>query len=245
MLVAAATLTLGATEPLRDPIVVVAARPGTRMTSAQRHIVPAWSGDRPRSLVNVAQRLLFLFDGDGVEAFPIAVGRAGWRTPLGDFRIVMKEEHPTWDVPVSIQDEMRRRGERVITRMAPGPRNPLGSHWIGLNAGAIGIHGTPFPATLLQFSTHGCIRVHPDDIARVFESVAVGDRVQIVDVAVLVAFTADGVFVEAHGAPDARANAALPDGSAAAAIDGAMLADVLRRREGVPRRVDLPTPRVP
>jgi L,D-transpeptidase ErfK/SrfK len=237
--VAAATLTFGFAGGYSDPLVTVVPRPGTTMTGEERHIVPAWSGERPRILINVAQRLLFLFEADRVEALPVAVGRVDWQTPLGEFRIVMKEERPTWDVPISIQEEMRRTGKRVITRMPPGPANPLGSHWIGLSGGGIGIHGTPLPATLRQFSTHGCIRVHPGDIPHVFSTVEIGDRVQIVDIAVLIAATDEGVFVEAHRDPYGRSHAAAPrDDTGADGIDAATLADVLRRREGVARRVD-------
>ena len=55
------------------------------------------------------QRMLFLLrDGALRQRFQIAVGRSGWRTPIGPFGVIAREEHPTWDVPVSIQQETRR-----------------------------------------------------------------------------------------------------------------------------------------
>jgi hypothetical protein len=71
-----------------------------------RHIVPVadLAPEGNVLLVNVPQRLLFLFaDGRLQARYPVAVGGRNWHTPLGDFAIVLREEDPTWDVPVSIQ----------------------------------------------------------------------------------------------------------------------------------------------
>jgi len=77
--------------------------PGARLRIPAVHVVPAAGA----LVVNVPQRLLVLAGADGsVRAFPIAIGRRDWPTPIGEFRVVRKEEHPTWDVPLSIQDEM-------------------------------------------------------------------------------------------------------------------------------------------
>ena len=208
------------------------------------HIPPTPSGERPAIVINVPQRTLFLFASGQRAAFPIAVGRPDWPTPRGEFRIVVKEVAPSWEVPPSIQEEMRRAGRPVITRMPPGKNNPLGSHWIGLSAGAIGIHGTPAPQSLSKFATHGCIRVHPDHIGRVFDAVAVGDRVQIVYEPVLVAVTADDVLVEVH--PDAyrRAPIAALDVVRRAAgslpIDWDGVREAVRAQSGQPTSVRLP-----
>jgi L,D-transpeptidase ErfK/SrfK len=228
-----------------DTMMTVVGRQGTRLAGESLHIVPAWSGERPTVLVNIPQRLLFLPRASTPTAFPVAVGRSDWPTPTGEFAVAVKEVQPTWDVPVSIQEEMRRSGKPVITRMAPGPTNPLGSHWIGLDAGSIGIHGTPFPATLWGFSTHGCIRVHPDDIPRVYDAVALGDRVQIVYQPILAAVVGDDVFLEVH--PDAYRRA--PGDALTAArqaviatershrVDWDFVAQVVRRHEGIARRI--------
>jgi L,D-transpeptidase ErfK/SrfK len=148
--------------------------------------------------INVPQRLLFLRDNDRVTAYPITVGTRAWPTPLGEFSIVDKETDPTWDVPVSIQREMERLGKPVVTRMEPSPDNPLGSHWLRLSFPGIGIHGTNAPQSIYQFASHGCIRMHPDDIAAVFERVAVGTRGVIVYQPVLMAVMDGQVWLEAH-----------------------------------------------
>ena len=76
-------------------------------------------------MLNVAQRMLFVFvDGELVRAFPAAVGKPDWATPVGRFSVLIKEIEPVWDVPVSIQQEMAREGRPVLTTVPPGPDNP-------------------------------------------------------------------------------------------------------------------------
>ena len=158
--------------------------------------------------INVAQRMLYFVDGDHVRAFPIAVGTRDWPTPLGAFSVVEKEENPTWDVPSSIQEEMRLQGQPVVTRMPPSPRNPLGAYWIRLSFPNLGIHGTIAPASVYRYASHGCIRMHPEDVAALFERVMVGAAGVIRYQPVIIAMIEGRVYLEAHPdvyrrAPDA------------------------------------------
>ena len=181
--------------------------PGSRLQEGEsifvdnRHIVPESGG--ASIVINVPQRLLFHHAGGGLRArYPIAVGLSDWPTPLGPFTIIEREEDPTWDVPKSIQAEMRREGKRVLTKVPPGPDNPLGRHWLRLSFGAVGLHGTNAPLTLYRVTTHGCMRLHPDDIADLFARTAVGDSGRIIYEPVLASVEPDGrVFLEVH--PDA------------------------------------------
>ncbi len=182
--------------------------PGDAIGIDNRHIAPAYEADG--LVVNVPQRLLFHYWGGVLRArYPVAVGRPGWPTPLGGFAVLSMEVDPTWDVPVSIQEEMRRAGRPVLKKVPPGPDNPLGRYWIGLSAGSIGIHGTSAPASIYQFATHGCIRLHPDDVEGLFPFVAIGDRGRVVYEPVLVGFDGTDVFLEVHRDPYGRAPGAL------------------------------------
>jgi L,D-transpeptidase ErfK/SrfK len=218
---------------------------GQLLTIDNRHVVPVLADANAPILINVPQRMLFARRVDGTSAgFPVAVGKADWPTPIGPFRIVVKEEHPTWDVPVSIQEEMRRSGQRVIKRMPPGPRNPLGDYWIGLSFGSLGIHGTPSPSSIYRFVTHGCVRLHPEDIQVVYSEVVVGGAGATVYEPVLLAATAEGPFLEAHRDVYRRGAATIDQVRSAATaagveaqIDWTRAVDVLRRREGVARSV--------
>src|SRR5688500_1655473 len=172
-------------------------RVGETLSVDNRHIVPALPPGATL-VINVPQRMLFATTSSGVSAYPVAVGRRDWPTPLGEFSIATKEVNPTWDVPESIREEARRAGRSLPLRVPPGPNNPLGAYWLGLSVGSVGVHGTNAPASIYRVTTHGCVRLHPDDIAALFGQVTVGTRGVLLYAPVLMAVVGDDVFVEAH-----------------------------------------------
>ena len=180
---------------------------GSTLRIDNRHLVPESGSDAP-VVVNVPQRMAF-HRANAVTGMPVAVGRPQWATPTGSFTIVTREENPTWDVPQSILEEARRRGRHQAAHVPPGPANPLGAHWLGLSGGGIGLHGTNAPASIYGFVSHGCVRLHPDDIAWLFARVAIGDRVEVVYEPVLLAAAGPRVFLEVHRDPYGRAHATL------------------------------------
>ncbi|MDQ3068545.1 MAG: L,D-transpeptidase family protein [Acidobacteriota bacterium] len=187
---------------------------GDTLEIDNRHIVPPGVSDG--IVINLPQRRLFVFRAGSLEtSYPVAVGSGGWRTPTGEFSVRIKEMHPTWDVPKSIQNEMAQKGKPVLTKVAPGPDNPLGSRWIGLTQ-TIGIHGTNAPASIFKYATHGCIRMAPENVEMLFEQIEVGDTVSIIYQPVLAARDDDEVFVEVHGDPYKRG------GSTRSAIEQAL-----------------------
>lgn len=198
--------------------------------------------------INIAQRLLVLAEGERVRAYPITVGRRTWPTPVGAFTITGKETDPIWDVPVSIQREMEQQGKPVVTRMEASPLNPLGRHWIGLSLPGIGIHGTNAPSSIYAFASHGCVRMHPDDVAELFQRIAVGATGVLVYQPVVVALINDRVWIEIHPDEYRRAGDAMATVAEAAeraglraVIDWALAREVVRKRQG--RAVDVTTAR--
>ena len=194
--------------------------------------------------INIAQRLLVLTEGERARAYPITVGRRTWPTPVGAFTIMSKETDPVWDVPVSIQREMEQQGKPVISRMAASPANPLGRHWLGLSLPGLGIHGTNAPSSIYAFASHGCIRMHPDDIADLFSRVSVGTTGVLIYQPVIVAEIDGRIWVEAH--PDEYRRVTDAMGSVrdaadraglGAVIDWGLVDQVLRQRRG--RAVDV------
>lgn len=162
------------------------------------HIVPAGVGDG--ILINIPQRMLFHFSrGELLAAYPVGLGKPDWPTPEGQFRIVTRETHKSWIVPKSIQEEMRRESKIVQQEVPPGPDNPLGAHWLGLNLWGYGIHGTIAPSSVYRFRSHGCIRLHPDDIAELFDKLKIGARGRLIYQPVLLAVVEDGrILLEVH-----------------------------------------------
>jgi L,D-transpeptidase ErfK/SrfK len=170
--------------------------PGQSLVIDNTHI--AIANPQVNVTINIAQRLLVLAEGERVRAFPITVGRRSWPTPVGAFTILTKETDPVWDVPLSIQREMAQQGKPVITRMEASPANPLGRHWLGLSLPGLGIHGTNAPFSIYAFASHGCIRMHPDDIAALFARVEAGMTGVLIYQPVVVAVIDDRLWIEAH-----------------------------------------------
>ena len=124
---------------------------------------------------------------------------------------------------------------------------PLGAFWLGLSLGSVGVHGTNAPLSIFRHVTHGCVRMHPDDIARLYPLVPLGARGRIVYEPILLAKTPEGIFLEVH--PDVyrrmtsdalslvRETAATAGVSAD--IDWAEAAKVLQARRGNATHVDL------
>jgi L,D-transpeptidase ErfK/SrfK len=172
-------------------------RMDTVLTIDNRHILPRVAAE-PSIVINVPQRMLFAWSEAGLAAYPVAVGRASWQTPLGAFQVSSRETNPTWDVPESIRAEASRAGRSLPLKVPPGPANPLGKYWLGLSVGGVGIHGTNAPGSIYQAVTHGCIRLHPDDIAALFPLVRVGTPGDAVYQPLLLAADGGAVFLEAH-----------------------------------------------
>ena len=173
-------------------------RVGQPLTIDNRHLIPETMN--ASITINIPQRMLFHTAAAGsITAYPVGLGRPSWPTFLGRFRVTTLETKPIWDVPNSIQEELRRAGKPVLTRVLPGPDNPLDGYWIGLDRPAYGIHGTNAPASIYHFQTHGCIRMHPDDIEQVFRTVHIGTPGAIIYEPVVLAQDFDGtIWLEAH-----------------------------------------------
>jgi len=217
--------------------------PGLEMMVDNRHIVPA---ERQNGLlINLPQRMLYHFkSGEVMAAYPVGLGRPDWPTPEGDFKVISKEINKTWRVPESIQEEMRRELQVVRTEVPPGPDNPLGEYWLGLSLSAIGIHGTIAPSSIYHFQSHGCIRLHPDDIADLFAQVARGDAGSIIYAPILLTQSDGRVFLEVHrdiynkgDVPIAVLNQLAHEAMLTDAIDWALAYDALEQGEGVARDV--------
>ena len=194
--------------------------------------------------INIAQRLLTFVDQERVVAYPITVGRRTWPTPVGSFMIVEKETNPAWDVPVSIQREMKAQGKPVITRMEASPANPLGAHWLRLSLPGLGIHGTNAPSSIYRFASHGCIRMHPDDVAELFGRVSRGTTGVLIYQPVIIGSVGSRVWLEANRDEYRRAPNALQyvrdaaqRGGVTQLIDWKAVDDILRRRLG--RAIDV------
>ena len=81
-----------------------------------------------------------------------------------------------------------------------GPDNPLGQYALRLGAGngSYLIHGTNKPYGVGMRVTHGCVRMYPEDIERLFDIISVGTQVQLVNQPIKLGWVIDTLFIELH-----------------------------------------------
>jgi lipoprotein-anchoring transpeptidase ErfK/SrfK len=142
-----------------------------------RAVPPAVSSDAFAEVIVINRSLnrLYLYDGTRLRrTFAVATGQAIYPTPRGRWHIVVKWKNPWWYPPV--QDDWAKGLQPV----PPGPGNPLGTRWMGLDAPGVGIHGTDEPSSIGYSASHGCIRMQVPDAEWLFDHVDVGTTVYIV-----------------------------------------------------------------
>jgi L,D-transpeptidase ErfK/SrfK len=183
-----------AVNPAVDPFVP---GDGTKIWLPTAWILPE-HGIRQGIVINLSELRLYYFylhnKSTFVNTFPIGIGISGKDTPLGEFKVVEKIKDPVWDVPESI----RRERPELPKAVPPGPENPLGSHALRLSLRDILIHGTNKPYGLGMEVSHGCIRLDPADIAKLYNSVPQGTKVIIVRRPVKIGTKYGKVYIELH-----------------------------------------------
>src|SRR5476649_1405717 len=138
-------------------------------------------------VVNVAAMRIFYYpphkkgEPQIVFTHPIGIGRVGWRTPEGTTKIVSRTKDPVWVVPKSVRDEHAEDGEKLPARVPAGPDNPLGQYMFRLSWPSYLIHGTNKPYGVGMRSSHGCMRLYPEDIAVFYDLIPIGTKVTVVN----------------------------------------------------------------
>ncbi|RNC72683.1 MAG: L,D-transpeptidase [Desulfuromonadales bacterium] len=180
--------------PETDPFVPGA---GARVTIPAQWIVPE-AVREGALIINLSEmRLYYRFTVKGsilLVTFPVGIGSEGTETPLGGYRIVEKTVDPVWHVPKSI----RKEKPELPGTVPPGPDNPLGTHALRLSSNDILIHGTNKPWGVGRKVSHGCLRLYPEDIVRLFGLVPSGTLVKIVREPVKVGIKGERVYLEVH-----------------------------------------------
>lgn len=197
-------------------------------------------------VVNLSEMRLYFIPRAGRPpiTFPIGVAVEPRATPLGVLKIIEKSVAPTWYPTPAIL----REDPTLPAVVPPGPENPLGSHALRLSRRTILIHGTNRPFGVGRKVSHGCIRLYPEDIPRLFRLVDIGTPVAIVREPVKVGVREGRIYVEVHedeSAPvDATAEASrlLARRGVLGDVNPRRLAGAARARRGVPVHVTSGTP---
>jgi lipoprotein-anchoring transpeptidase ErfK/SrfK len=131
-----------------------------------------WNAEPVRLEISRRRHCATLYCGElSLRTFPVAVGRPGWETPLGNFQVIEMIRDPAWKHPLT---------RKVFEPGAAG--NELGHYWIGFwtnGETSIGLHGTPHPESVGKSVSHGCVRMRENDIQELFAQVNVGTLVSV------------------------------------------------------------------
>jgi lipoprotein-anchoring transpeptidase ErfK/SrfK len=117
--------------------------------------------------------------------FPCSIAQKVEKRPVGELHVMVTAPNPnyTFDADnfpeseearlmlknladykasqLSPNPEARPFGKPPVTKfiIPPGPNNPVGTAWIGLDKPGYGMHGTPKPEDVGRTESHGCFRL--------------------------------------------------------------------------------------
>src|SRR6202046_5426637 len=155
-------------------------------------------------VVNVAEMRIYYYpphkkgEPQIVYTHPIGIGKVGWKTPEGTTKIVSRQKDPVWVVPKSVRDEHAEDGEKLPAQVPAGPDNPLGAYMFRLGWPSYLIHGTNKPYGVGMRSSHGCMRLYPEDISVFFDMIPIGTKVTVVNQPYLFGWRDGTLYLQAY-----------------------------------------------
>lgn len=166
--------------------------PGAEMTIPTLWIVP--SGHSAQIVVNTGEMRLYYFINNSTQVYtyPIGMGVLDFKTPTGNFHVNQKKVNPDWHIPKQLQKKYQ------MAVMPAGPDNPMGEYKLGLNWGDYGIHGCNLPWAVGRLVSHGCTRLYPEDIKKLFAMVPMGTKVEYIYEPAKIGFRQGRVFLSVH-----------------------------------------------
>lgn len=161
----------------------------TNLTAGVELRVPNVAYPAPRTkaafvLIHLAGKTLQAFDSSTnlIAHFPCSIAARVEKRPVGELAVMVVAPNPnyTFDPEVFPESaEARQIGRKLI--LPPGPNNPVGVAWIGLDRPGYGIHGTPAPEQVGRTESHGCFRLANWNAEYLLRLVTAGTPVRVVE----------------------------------------------------------------
>ncbi len=114
--------------------------------------------------------------------FPCSIARLYEKRPVGELHVANLAPNPNYTFDPAVfpeSPEARQLTGKFI--LPPGPNNPVGVAWIGLDRPGYGIHGTPSPEQVGRTESHGCFRLANWNAEYLLRMVTVGTPVYVVE----------------------------------------------------------------
>ena len=178
--------------------------PGTTVVLPTEWVLPCCSYQG--IVINIPEMRLYYYKRSKqhpelatIYTYPVGLGRDDRRTPRGKFNVSGKTVNPQWNIPESIRREhIRERDDARGFIRGGAPDNPLGKYRLELGRSLYSIHGTDIPWGVGMEVSHGCTRLYPEDIERLFPLVPIGTPVELTYQPVKVGTRGGGTYVEVH-----------------------------------------------
>ena len=112
--------------------------------------------------IRLAEHVLQARDTEGkvLAQFPVSIARDVEKRPVGELHVTIVVRDPDYTFnPATFPEsaEAQELGRKLV--LPPGPNNPVGVAWIGLDRTGYGMHGTPTPEQVGRTESHGCFRL--------------------------------------------------------------------------------------
>lgn len=111
-----------------------------------------------------------------LAVYPVTAGSSEKPAPNGVLKVVSVSKNPTYRYNPDYAFKGVKSKEAFTIK--PGPNNPVGLVWIGLNKEGYGLHGTPDPSKVSKSESHGCIRLTNWDALQLASAVTKGIPVE-------------------------------------------------------------------
>jgi lipoprotein-anchoring transpeptidase ErfK/SrfK len=148
------------------------------------HMSPCDAGAKSAFLVvSLHERSMHLFDSSTnlLAYFPCSIAQKVDKRPAGELHVevIVPDPNYTFDPDLFPESpEARQLTSKLV--LPPGPNNPVGLAWIGLDKPGYGIHGTPNPEQVGRTESHGCFRLANWNAQYLVKAVWVGMPVFVV-----------------------------------------------------------------
>jgi lipoprotein-anchoring transpeptidase ErfK/SrfK len=132
--------------------------------------------------VNLGEKTIRVFDKEGAEIalFQCSIAKDKAKLPTRDAVVqIIAAPNPQYTFHPEMYPEVKDVTQTL--QIPPGPRNPVGLAWVGLDLPGYGIHGTPKPELIGKTGSHGCFRLTNWDALKFAGFVQIGIPVKIVN----------------------------------------------------------------
>jgi lipoprotein-anchoring transpeptidase ErfK/SrfK len=131
--------------------------------------------------VDLKEKLIRAYDADNKQMLLLHCSVAKDKAKLPDHDAVVKVlvADPNYTFNPEHWPEVHNV-DHVLT-IPPGPRNPVGVIWIGLDLPGYGMHGNPKPELIGKTGSHGCFRLTNWDAVRLYPFVKIGTPVKMMN----------------------------------------------------------------